>query len=36
VEDGEIVYGEFKTGAEAKEAKAMLKELPTDFRATGP
>ncbi len=31
VKDGEIVYGEFKTGDAAKEAKAMLKELPTDF-----
>ena len=31
VEDGEIVYGEFKTGEEAKEAKDKLKELPTDF-----
>jgi len=31
VVDGEIAYGEFKTGAEAKEAKAMLKDLPTDF-----
>ena len=31
VEDGEIVYGEFKTGEEAKEARAMIKELPTDF-----
>jgi 6-oxo-cyclohex-1-ene-carbonyl-CoA hydrolase len=31
VKDGEIVYGEFKTGAEAKEARAMMKELPTDF-----
>jgi 6-oxo-cyclohex-1-ene-carbonyl-CoA hydrolase len=31
VRDGEIVYGEFKSGAEAKEAKAMLKELPVDF-----
>lgn len=30
VEDGEIVYGEFKTGDEAKEAKALLKELPRD------
>ncbi len=30
VEDGEIVYGEFKGGEEAKEAKAMLKELPRD------
>ncbi|MCF8062103.1 MAG: 6-oxocyclohex-1-ene-1-carbonyl-CoA hydratase [Deltaproteobacteria bacterium] len=26
VEDGEIVYGEFKTGAEAKEARAFVKE----------
>ena len=31
IEDGEIVYGEFKTGEEAKEARAMIKELPTDF-----
>jgi 6-oxo-cyclohex-1-ene-carbonyl-CoA hydrolase len=31
VEDGEIVYGEFKTGDEAKEAKAVIKELPTDL-----
>ena len=31
VDDGEIVYGEFKTGAEAKEARAMIKELPTDL-----
>ncbi|MBW1713087.1 MAG: enoyl-CoA hydratase/isomerase family protein [Deltaproteobacteria bacterium] len=31
VMDGEIVYGEFKTGPEAKEAKAKLKELPTDL-----
>ncbi len=31
VEDGEIVYGEFKTGQAAQEAKAKLKELPTDF-----
>ena len=31
IEDGEIVYGEFKTGEEAKAAKAMIKELPTDF-----
>jgi 6-oxocyclohex-1-ene-carbonyl-CoA hydrolase len=30
VEDGEIVYGEFKVGEEGKEAKAMLKELPRD------
>ncbi|MGD8387056.1 MAG: 6-oxocyclohex-1-ene-1-carbonyl-CoA hydratase [Desulfobacteraceae bacterium] len=26
IEDGEIVYGDFKTGAEAKEARAFLKE----------
>jgi 6-oxo-cyclohex-1-ene-carbonyl-CoA hydrolase len=26
VKDGEIVYGEFKTGAEAKEARAFVKE----------
>jgi len=26
VEDGEIVYGEFKTGAEGKEARAFVKE----------
>ncbi len=31
VEDGEIVYGEMKTGAEAKAAKAILKETPVDF-----
>ncbi|MHC5036162.1 MAG: 6-oxocyclohex-1-ene-1-carbonyl-CoA hydratase [Planctomycetota bacterium] len=31
VEDGEIVYGEMKRGAEAKEAKGLLKELPVDF-----
>jgi len=31
LDDGEIVYGEFKTGPEAKEAKAMMKELPTDM-----
>ncbi len=31
VEDGEIVYGEFKSGDAAKEAKGMIKELPTDF-----
>ena len=31
VADGEIVYGEFKTGPEAKEAKVKLKELPTDL-----
>ncbi|MEW5722534.1 MAG: 6-oxocyclohex-1-ene-1-carbonyl-CoA hydratase [Thermodesulfobacteriota bacterium] len=31
IEDGEIVYGEFKTGPEAKEAKAKMADLPTDF-----
>jgi 6-oxo-cyclohex-1-ene-carbonyl-CoA hydrolase len=31
VADGEIVYGEFKTGAGAKEAKELMKDLPRDF-----
>jgi 6-oxocyclohex-1-ene-carbonyl-CoA hydrolase len=31
VHDGEIVYGEFKSGAAAEEAKDMMKTLPTDF-----
>jgi 6-oxocyclohex-1-ene-carbonyl-CoA hydrolase len=31
VADGEIVYGEFKTGAAAKEARALIKSNPTDF-----
>jgi 6-oxo-cyclohex-1-ene-carbonyl-CoA hydrolase len=31
VEDGEVVFGEMKRGAEAKAAKAILKETPTDF-----
>jgi 6-oxo-cyclohex-1-ene-carbonyl-CoA hydrolase len=31
VKDGEIVYGEFKTGDEAKAAKELMKELPIDF-----
>ncbi len=31
VRDGEIVYGEYKSGDEAKSAKALLKELPVDF-----
>jgi len=31
VADGEIVYGEFKSGAAAKEAKEMMKDLPKDF-----
>ena len=30
-EDGQIVYGEFKTGEPAKEAKAYFKTLTTDF-----
>lgn len=31
VKDGEIVYGEFKSGSAAKEAREMMKELPRDF-----
>jgi 6-oxo-cyclohex-1-ene-carbonyl-CoA hydrolase len=31
VEDGEIVYGEFKTGEEYKKGRAFLKEVATDF-----
>ena len=31
VKDGEIVYGENKTGDEAKAAKALIKECETDF-----
>jgi 6-oxocyclohex-1-ene-carbonyl-CoA hydrolase len=31
VDNGEIVYGEFKTGADAKAAKELMKELPKDF-----
>jgi len=31
VDDGAIVYGEFKTGDAAKEAKALIKECETDF-----
>ena len=31
VDDGEIVYGEYKSGDQAKAAKARLKELPVDF-----
>jgi len=31
VRDGEIVYGEFKSGNELKEARALVKELPKDF-----
>ena len=35
VQDGEIVYGEFKSGAEAKEAREMMKELSHGLRASG-
>lgn len=31
VEDGEIVYGEFKTGEEAKKAKELVDTLPRDL-----
>jgi 6-oxo-cyclohex-1-ene-carbonyl-CoA hydrolase len=31
VEGGDIVYGEFKTGEAAAEAKAMMKDATTDF-----
>jgi 6-oxo-cyclohex-1-ene-carbonyl-CoA hydrolase len=31
VEDGEIVYGEFKTGEEHERGRAFLKEATTDF-----
>jgi 6-oxo-cyclohex-1-ene-carbonyl-CoA hydrolase len=31
IEDGEIIYGEMKTGDAAKEAKAFLKSAETDF-----
>lgn len=31
VDDGEVVYGEFKTGEEASEAKAILKSGAVDF-----
>jgi 6-oxo-cyclohex-1-ene-carbonyl-CoA hydrolase len=31
LDDGEIVYGEFKTGEEAKAAKAMIKQGTVDF-----
>ncbi len=31
VQDGAIVYGEFKTGAAAKEARELSKTLTTDF-----
>ncbi|MBI5252385.1 MAG: 6-oxocyclohex-1-ene-1-carbonyl-CoA hydratase [Desulfomonile tiedjei] len=31
VANGEIVYGELKTGQAAKDAREMIKELPVDF-----
>jgi 6-oxo-cyclohex-1-ene-carbonyl-CoA hydrolase len=31
IDDGEVVYGEFKSGDDAKAARALLKELPVDF-----
>jgi 6-oxo-cyclohex-1-ene-carbonyl-CoA hydrolase len=31
IDDGEIVYGEFKTGKELKEARAFVKDAQTDF-----
>lgn len=31
VDDGEIVYGEFVRGEEAKKAKELMKSLPVDF-----
>ena len=31
VDDGEVVYGEFKRGDEAKKARALVKEAGTDF-----
>jgi len=31
VDEGEIVYGEMKTGAEAKAARELVKELTVDF-----
>ena len=31
VDDGELVYGEFATGDDAKAARATVKELPVDF-----
>ncbi|MBT3219719.1 MAG: 6-oxocyclohex-1-ene-1-carbonyl-CoA hydratase [Proteobacteria bacterium] len=31
VDDGEIVYGEFKTGQDAKDARAFVKAATTDF-----
>jgi len=31
VVDGELAYGEFKTGEEAKQARSLVKTAPTDF-----
>jgi 6-oxo-cyclohex-1-ene-carbonyl-CoA hydrolase len=31
VADGDLVYGEYKTGQAAKDARAMIKEAKTDF-----
>ncbi len=31
VADGEIVYGEFKSGEDAKQARQIIKDTPTDF-----
>jgi len=31
IDDGEVVYGEVKTGADAKAARAQIKQLPVDF-----
>jgi len=31
LEDGEVVYGTFKTGADAKAARALVKTSPKDF-----
>jgi 6-oxo-cyclohex-1-ene-carbonyl-CoA hydrolase len=31
VADGEIVYGEYKTGDAAKQARAIIKSATTDF-----
>ena len=31
IDDGEIVYGEFKTGDAARAARAVIKENPVDF-----
>ncbi len=32
IEDGEIVYGEFKTGPEAEKARELVKSAKVDFR----